>query len=196
MQTRIIHFHDTGHQAVDANRHADGNNTDHHHLLHERCSLHCTQGDHDDFCRKNKVRAHSTFNLVLLESDQVHIRIRHGLELFLMLPGILFAMEKGMRQFFHPFVTQVGATEHQQRCNQPGQKSADQQRRRHQNKLVAHGAFGYRPDHRQLTFRTNAGGLLRIQRQIIPQYPGGFFCRHLGHYRYIVKHRCDVIEQH
>lgn len=54
-------------------------------------------------------------------------------------------------------------------------KGANQQRQRNEDHLVNKGSFRYAPHHRQLTVRPHAADLLRVQRQIISQYPGGFF---------------------
>ena len=53
-------------------------------------------------------------------------------------------------------------------------KGANQQRQRNEDHLVNKGPFRYAPHHRQLTVRPHAADLLRVQRQIISQYPGGF----------------------
>lgn len=74
-------------------------------------------------------------------------------------------------------------------------KGANQQRQRNEDHLVNKGPFRYAPHHRQLTVRPHAADLLRVQRQIISQYPGGFFRRQFSHNRNVIQQGGDIIQQ-
>jgi hypothetical protein len=170
--------------------------------------------DHDDLGRKDEVGADGALHLLLLQRHQVDPLVEHGLQPCCALAGLRgLVAHKQVEQFFSSLETQVLATEHEQRRNQPGRHRADAQRRRHQNGLVAQRAFGHRPDHRQLAGGLHTGDLLGVQRQIVAQHPSALFRgqgghgghvvggghalagRHLGHRGDIVEQRGDVVDQ-
>ncbi|MOA41091.1 hypothetical protein D3C78_1630240 [compost metagenome] len=99
-----------------------------------------------------------------------------------------------MGQLLHAFEAQEGAAQHQQRRHRPRQKGADQERRRHQDQLIDERTPGHRPHDGQFPVDRHAGHLLRVQRQVVAQHPGGFLGRHFGHDGDVVQNRGDVVE--
>jgi hypothetical protein len=107
----------------------------------------------------------------------------------------LFLVQELVGQLFHAFEAQEGTADHQQDDHRRGQEGADQQRRRHQDRLVDERALGHRPHHRQLALGLHAGHLLGIERQVVAQHAGRLLGRDLGEDGNIVQHGGDVVEQ-
>ena len=144
------------------------------------------QGDGNNFRRQYKIGTDSTGNLALLSRHHIDLAV---IQRLYRLPVLGFnVVQKAVRELFCPFVTEKGTAQHQYRRDSPRRDGADQQRRRHQNQLVAQRALGDSPHHRQLALSAYPGDLLGVQRQIVPQYPCGLFRRNLGHNRHVIKH--------
>ena len=102
---------------------------------------------------------------------------RQRLKTLLPLRRVLLVLTRfqTVEHLLHPFKTEKRPANHQQWRNGPGYKGANEKRQRNKDHLVNKGPFRYAPHHRQLTVRPHAADLLRVKRQVIPQYPGGFF---------------------
>jgi len=55
--------------------------------------------------------------------------------------------------------------------------------------------FSHRQHHRNFALGADAGDLLRIQRQVVAQHPGGFLRCGAAEQRDVVEHAGDVVEQ-
>lgn len=104
-------------------------------------------------------------------------------------------VQQFVQQLLGAFVAEEQTAEHQQGHHQPGRHGADQQRSRHQNRLVDQRALGHGPDHRQFAIRLDAGDLLGIEREVVAQYAGGLARGDLGHGGDVVEYRADVVDQ-
>ena len=154
-----------------------------------------SQRNNDDLRRKNEIGANGALYLLLFESHQIACGVGHGSDQLLVKHFVFGGrMQEGMRQFLEAFKAQVGTTDHQQRDDQPRREPADRQRHRHKDQLVPERTFGDCPDHRQLTFGTHAGNLLRVERKIVTEDTGRFLCGDLGQQGHIVKHCGNVVE--
>ena len=100
-----------------------------------------------------------------------------------------------VRQLLHALEAEEGAADHHQRDHRPGHEGAQQQRGRHQDRLVEHRALGDRPDHRKLALGIDARDLLRVEREVVAKHAGGLLGGDLGHHRDVVEHGGDVVEQ-
>lgn len=128
------------------------------------------QRDGDNLGGEHEIGAYCAFHLALLIGRSVLIGAGPVRSFHLR----RLAVAQAVKHLFEPFVAQVGTAHHQQRRNRPGCKSADQQRQRHQDRLVDQRTFGDAPHHRQFAIGFNAGDLLRVERQIVPSTPAVF----------------------
>ena len=196
VQAQIVQFDDATHQPVHAHRHGNGDGAQHHHLPAEIGRGDRAQGNGDDFGRQDEVSAHRAFDLVALEADHVGGRVGQGPHLLFMVGLVLVCgMQKAVGQLFGPLETQEGPAQHQQRRDGPGCHCADEQRRRHQDRLVDHRPLGHRPHHRQFTLGAYPGDLLGIQREVIAQHPRRLLGSDLGHHRHVVQDSGNVVDQ-
>lgn len=140
--------------------------------------------------KKDEVGAYGAFDLVLFEGDHVDLGVSHG-RLALLMLGFHLLVKKLVGDLFEALEAQIGAADHQQRCDQPRRKRTDEQRGWHEDGLVQQRALGHCPDHRQFTVGLDAGDLLRIERQVVAQYAGGFL-RGQGH---VVQQCGDVVQK-
>ena len=99
-------------------------------------------------------------------------------------------------QLLHPLEAEEDAADYQKRTHYRGHEHAQQQRGRHEDRLVEHRAFGHRPDHRKLTVGINTGDLLRVEGEVIADHPGGLLCGDFGHRRDVIEQVGNVVEQH
>ena len=106
------------------------------------------------------------------------------------------AVQKRMGDFFKTFVAQEQAAQDQQRRYHPGSHQRQGQGRRHQDELVAEGALGHGPHHRQFTLGAHAGDFFSIDRQVVAQHPCGFPGGHLGHGGHVVEDRGNIVQQY
>jgi len=104
-------------------------------------------------------------------------------------------VQEAMRQLLESLVAEKRPAEHQQRRDCPRGEGADQQCRRHQDRLVAQRPFGHSPYHWQLAVSLHAGYLLGVEGEVVAQHPRGFLCRDLCHDRHIVEHGRNIIDQ-
>ena len=155
----IVHPHNAGHQTI--HKHGDGNRDSHQyrHLLGQWFISNGAQRNGQNFCRQNKVGSNSAADFLLFVSGGVNPQLfalayrRRGQTLGLSLLGFLYrvvrfaALVQRMHNFLDPFKAQKCPTNHQQRGNQPRSKSADEQKRRHQNHFVEQRALGHAPHH-------------------------------------------------
>ncbi len=191
----VVDLDNAGHQAVDPDRHDDGNPGQHRRLGGEGRPGHGPQGDDDDLRRQHEVRQHGPADLVPLQGGQVHRRVLQGLGQLGVMPLRLRPVQELVGQLLDPLVAQVGPADHEQGQNGPGRHQADSQGRRDQDQLVAEGPLGHRPDHRQFALGAHPRHLLGIQGQVIAQDPGGLARRDLGHNRDVIEDCSDVVEQ-
>ena len=74
----------------------------------------------------------------------------------------------GFKHFFHAFVAEIGAADHEKRCDRPGQKIAERQRNRQQDQqLVAKRSRRNLADHRQFAFGGKSDHVTRGDRGIV-----------------------------
>ena len=193
-QPGVVELDDAGHEAVDTHRHHDGHAREHQHLRRERGVGHGAQRDGDDLGREDEVGANRALDLVLLEGHQVDRRVGQRL----LQPGtlgldLLLRMQETVRQLLEALVAEEGAAEHEQRRHQPRREGTDDQRRGHEDGLVDERALGHRPDHRQFAVGAEAGDLLRVQRQVVAEHPGGLLRSELGQQCHVVENGGDVV---
>ena len=108
---------------------------------------------------------------------------------------VFIAVQEFVQQFFHAFKTQINTADHQQGRNQRWQESGKQQCKRHQNQLIDQRAFCHRPNNRQFALGGYAGYLIGVERQIVTDHAGGFFCGDFGHHRYVVQNGGNVVQK-
>ena len=99
-----------------------------------------------------------------------------------------------MGQFLRPFEAQEGAAYHQQWNDQPGCEGRDQQRGRHQDRLVPQRPLGHGEHHRQFARRVDPGYLLGVEREVVAEHARGLLGRDLGHQRDVVEDSGDIVE--
>ena len=191
-QAKVVELDDACYQPVNAYRHGDRDEREHHDAVQQRSLANGADGDDDDFCREDKVGTHRAFDFVFFALLAV-CHCACLISLRLLRCGML-GVQQLVGDFFYAFKAQIRAAEHQQRVNQPRQQGADKQCQRHQYELVNHGAFGHSPDHGQLTLGMHACHLLRVERQIITKHASGFFGGYFAHYRNIVKQRGNIVQ--
>ena len=195
IQPGVVQLDDAGHQAVDPDRHDEGNAGHDDHLAAQRCVFDRAQGNDDNFGGKNKVGANRALDFLLLKGCQIHIGVTQRLYFF---PALILSagtVQKRMHQFFKSLITEKGPTQHQEWGDQCGRQSTDRQRRRHQYQLILEGSFGHPPYHGQFTLRPNPRHLLGIEGQVIPQHPSGFLGGYLGHDGNVIKQGGDIVDQ-
>jgi len=192
----VVELHDRRHETVDARGHRRRHRRHDRRLVREGGRLYRAQRDHDDLGGEDEIGANRAAYLVLLEGDHVDVGIEQRV-LQRLLGGrvVVRAVQEAVRELLEALVAEIGAADHQHRRHQPGHERADGQRGRHQDQLVARRALRDRPHHRQLALGAHARDLLRVQREIVAEDPGGLFRGELGHHRHIVEHRRDVVEQ-
>jgi hypothetical protein len=201
-EPRVVQLHDGGDEAVDADGHHHPHRAEDHHLLGEGRRGDGAEGDHDDLRGQHEVGADRPLDLLLLD---LLGGLLGGLPgrlggLAALLGGdlgglLLRRVEELVGQLLAALEAEERPADHQQGGDRPGGEPADRQRRRHQDQLVHRGALGHRPDHRQLAVRVDAGDLLRVERQVIPQHPRGLLGGYLGHRGHVVEDRGDVVEE-
>ncbi|MCY1511155.1 hypothetical protein D9M68_455540 [compost metagenome] len=195
VQARVVQLHDAGHEAVDAHRHDQRDADQHAELRRERLALHGAQCDGDDFRREDEVGAHRALDLVLLDRDHVDRGVGHGLLVARGVGLVLLFVQELVDQLLGALEAQERAAHHEQWRHQPGQPGADGQRGRHQDRLVDEGALAHGPHHRQLALGAHAGDLLRVQREVVAEHPGGLLGSNFGEDGDVIEHGGDVVEQ-
>ena len=143
--------------------------------------MHAAERNHNDFSRKNKVRSNRPLDLFTLQ-HYPFFRTMPDLPDQLLVMRLVFrrGVKPGMKNLLRPLKAQIGSAQHQQRSDRPGEKGHQKQGNRNNDGLVERRPLRYRPDHGQLARRADAGYLMGIQRNIIPQHPRCFFGRHFG----------------
>ncbi len=196
MHAGVVQFHDACDQSIDADRHRQGDQHQHQCLLGEGPPVDHAERQHDDLRRKYEVGPYRALDLVLLERDEVHFLIGQGMHQRFMLACVLGArMQEAVDQLLHALVHEIGPADHHQRNDQHRQPGADRQRCGHQDGLVLERTLCHRPDHRQLAGGLHPGDLLRVERKVVAEHPGGFLGRKLGEDGDIVQHAGDIVEQ-
>ena len=158
----------------------------------------CRQCDRHDFRREDEVGLDGACDLLVFQGLRIQ---RDRAKLGFVLLGMMG--QHGFEQFFHPFITEVGAAKHQQRRDHRGQEVAQGQGCGKQDQeLVAQRSRRDLAHDRQLAFGGEADHIARRDRGVIDHDTRRLGSRLDGLARDIVKgsrrHFCDrrdIVEQ-
>ena len=83
-----------------------------------------------------------------------------------------FRVQELVGDLLEALEAEVEPADHQQRRHRPRRDRADGERGRDEDQLVDEGALEDRPDDRQLALRPDAGHLLGVEREVVPEDAG------------------------
>jgi hypothetical protein len=114
------------------------------------------KGNRHDLGGQDEIGANGAPDLLLLDHRMIDGTGLGGVQ------GVIAAMvaRKSMRDFLGAFEAEIGAADHQDRSDRPGQEGGEEKRRGQQEEqLVLEAAAGDAPDDRQLALRFEPGDI-------------------------------------
>ena len=163
VQADVVHLHDQPHHPVHAHGDEDGHHRQDRRLHPEAQVGHLVHGDDHDLQGQDEVRGDGPAHHGVLG-------LRTPLDGGLLVVGMPVAGELAP-YLVRALIGQVGAAGQQQPRQDPGGEPVEQQQRgQDEHELVAQGALGDPPDHRQLAGRGRAGHVLRGHRGVVDHH--------------------------
>ncbi len=174
----IIELHDGGYESVYRHGQSGRDETEHECLNEQGFGLHRAEHNHDDFRREYEVGEYRSLDLILLEYDEIYLRISEGARLFVRLAR--FGGAEMVPDLFETLEAEVATAEHEQRGDNEGRDGAEAEGGWDEDQFVQGAAAGDCPNDGQFSLWSNTCDLFGVEREVVAQYPCSFAGRRLA----------------
>ena len=190
-ESNVIETHQQGDDAVDADGGQHGDDADGDDLAGQRLAGDGAEGNDNDLDGEDEVGADGGRDFDFLFGEDRFGGLGGDFSLFV----VFAAMEEPLPYLLGTFEAQVESSKHEDRDDEPGGESTEEEGDGEDDEFVQQRALGDRPQDGDLPCSVKTGGFFGVDCEVVPEDSCGVFGRDLGHRGTAIQHRSDIVKE-